>query len=282
MIATVQRIAADLLHRRQVDAVFGLAATEAGPEPRLFARPEDLADLVLEPKWLLAKTAAAILAEAPAGYRIAVVCRGCDERALIETGKRGGIDPARWEAIGVACSREQARRCLCRRPWPSRIAAGTRIEAPDPADSPLARTYLDPSGHLRRQRWREAFARCVKCYGCRNACPVCQCTPCRLEDELWVARGTVAPDMFTFHLLRAMHVADACVGCGACQEACPVGIPLALLQWPLAAALDAGYGYVAGEDEARTSPLLCDLTAEPAAGLSLPAWTDSEENENGH
>ena len=33
----------------------------------------------------------------------------------------------------------------------------------------------------RRQFWQEQFSRCLKCYACRAACPLCYCTRCTVE-----------------------------------------------------------------------------------------------------
>ena len=281
MHATIRKIAADLLEAKAVDAVLGLAKDEAGTAPRVFERPEALEALVLGPKWPLIKTAARTLARAPAGFRLALVGRGCDERALVEMAKRNQVDAGRIHLIGVACDRDQAEHCLCQQPWPSRIDAGEKVAPVDPAKTPAARYFLQADAPLRLERWREAFSRCIKCYGCRNACPACQCTACRLEDGLWTEPGHIAPDMLSFHLLRALHVADACVACGACQDACPVDIPLMLLQQTLREHLQSRYDYLPGTEAERPSPLLVDFVAQPSAGLTLPAWTEVPGGDHG-
>ena len=179
--------------------------------------------------------------------------------------------------IGVACSAAQAQRCLCQRPWPSRVDAGEKAAGADLSRSDTVRQYLGGERAARLAKWQEVFSRCIKCYGCRNACPVCHCETCKLEDRVWTEPGEIAPDMLTFHLMRAMHVADACVACGACQEACPVGIPLMLLQLPLRNALQRSYQYDAGTEAERLSPLLANYIDAPAQGIALPDWTDSIE-----
>lgn len=277
MLDTVRAIARDLLQQKTVDGVLGLARDEAGVAPRVFDRVDTVAALVLEPKWVLAKIAMAVLAQAPEGYRLAVVCRGCDERALVELGKRKRIDPGRLHMIGVACSGSQAERCLCPRPWPTRVDAGEKAAGADLSQSDMIRQYLGADRAARLEKWREVFSRCIKCYGCRNACPVCACDTCKMEDRAWAEKGEIAPDMLTFHLMRSMHVADACVACGACQDACPVGIPLMLLQLPLRGVLRRSYQYEAGTDPERLSPLLFNYIDAPSQGISLPDWVDSIE-----
>ncbi|MBS3756713.1 MAG: 4Fe-4S binding protein, partial [Desulfobacterales bacterium] len=67
---------------------------------------------------------------------------------------------------------------------------------------------------------------CIRCYACRNACPLCYCPLCFVDESnpQWVGKGVDATDVRTFHFLRAYHCAGRCTDCGACVRACPVGI----------------------------------------------------------
>jgi ferredoxin len=79
------------------------------------------------------------------------------------------------------------------------------------------------------QRWKyfeDLLAPCVRCYACRNACPLCYCPTCFVDESRpqWVGKGQDASDVRTFHFLRAYHCAGRCTDCGACERSCPVGI----------------------------------------------------------
>lgn len=81
----------------------------------------------------------------------------------------------------------------------------------------------------RFQRWMYEFSKCIKCYGCRNICPVCFCRECSIEHTDLVGAGRLPPEIPIFHLVRAVHMAGRCIDCGLCEEACPANIPLRLL-----------------------------------------------------
>jgi len=67
---------------------------------------------------------------------------------------------------------------------------------------------------------------CIRCYACRNACPLCYCPTCFTDESRpqWVDKGQDPTDVSTFHFLRAYHCAGRCTDCGACERSCPVGI----------------------------------------------------------
>lgn len=67
---------------------------------------------------------------------------------------------------------------------------------------------------------------CIRCYACRNACPLCYCTTCFVDEAQpqWVGKSADPTDTMTFHILRAFHCAGRCTDCGACERACPMGI----------------------------------------------------------
>jgi len=69
---------------------------------------------------------------------------------------------------------------------------------------------------------------CIRCYACRNACPLCYCPTCFVDESgpQWVGKSVDPTDTMTFHILRAYHCAGRCTDCGACERACPVGIPV--------------------------------------------------------
>jgi len=103
--------------------------------------------------------------------------------------------------------------------------------------------------------WQWQFSQCIKCYGCRDACPICYCKHCILEaDRGAVTPGEIPPNVM-FPMLRIVHVMDSCVNCGQCQDVCPAGIPLARLIFMLNKELFGVFKYQPGVDREARPPL---------------------------
>ena len=103
--------------------------------------------------------------------------------------------------------------------------------------------------------WLSQFSRCVKCYGCRDACPICYCKDCYLEaDRGFVPPGEVPPDIM-FPIIRITHVMDSCVNCGQCQDACTMELPLSRLIFLLNRRLFQIFKYEPGVNVDELPPL---------------------------
>jgi formate dehydrogenase subunit beta len=108
-------------------------------------------------------------------------------------------------------------------------------------------------GRERLKKIVEDTARCIKCYSCISACPICYCVECSTKKPYLVTPGKVPPG-FMFHLIRFAHIADSCVNCGQCQELCPMDIPNSLHMHAQQTELEKMFGHVPGVD--MSLPLL--------------------------
>jgi formate dehydrogenase subunit beta len=131
-------------------------------------------------------------------------------------------------------------------------------EAIDSARAWQERDFGDLRGTGLEERfayWTGQFSQCIKCFGCRDACPICYCVDCYLEaDRGLVVGGQVPPDVM-FPILRTIHVADSCVNCGQCQDVCPSELPLSRLTHMLNAEIGSVLGYEPGMDIHVPPPL---------------------------
>jgi ferredoxin len=89
---------------------------------------------------------------------------------------------------------------------------------------------------------------------------MCGCEQCFTDKNQpqWFPTAADGPGNFAWHLLRAFHLAGRCVGCGACQEACPAKIPLNLLGAAMARSALKHFGHRAGVDP-KGAPLQSDF-----------------------
>ena len=118
-----------------------------------------------------------------------------------------------------------------------------------------------------QERWEyfsKELGKCVRCYACRNACPLCYCKQCFVDQNLpaWVGKSTEIYDTFSFHIMRALHMAGRCVDCGACERACPNNIAIRLLTKKVEKDIKELFDAEAGLDLGEKTPLACYLESD--------------------
>ena len=127
------------------------------------------------------------------------------------------------------------------------------------------------------------LAKCVNCYNCRVACPVCYCKECVFVTDVfdhdafqylqWAKhKGKIKMPVDTdfFHLTRMAHIGLSCVGCGQCSNACPNDIPLMELFRTIAHHAQKEFDYEAGRSVDEPIPLTVfnDKEYEEVVGVS--------------
>lgn len=142
------------------------------------------------------------------------------------------------------------------------LAAGdvTSMTPPPPPDkSGIRERFAAMSITERREFWREQFSRCIRCYACREACPLCFCRDvCSMQtrEPHWTGGQVNAIESEMAQQVRISHMAGRCTGCEECERACPVGIPLMLLLEEQNKIIEELFAYRAGASLEDKPPLL--------------------------
>lgn len=100
--------------------------------------------------------------------------------------------------------------------------------------------------------WSKEFERCIRCYACRQACPMCYCRQCIVEKNQpqWLSTSAHPAGNMAWNIVRAFHLAGRCVDCGECERACPMDIPLVSLNRAIQKEVKSAFDYVSGYDHA--------------------------------
>jgi formate dehydrogenase subunit beta len=112
-----------------------------------------------------------------------------------------------------------------------------------------------------QEKWdyiKEELQSCTRCYACREACPMCYCNLCFVDQNkpIWFEKTTEISDIISFHLIRAMHLAGRCVACGACSSVCPVGIDLNFITRKLEKIVKERFDFKSGIDSNKLPPMM--------------------------
>jgi len=206
--------------------------------------------------------------------------RALGEHVALGAGEdaQGNVHAVVEDGTEVALPREQilASACLeCRSPTPSIHDAllGEPVEAKDPQAA--RRQTAEFGAKALAARWahlRQTLSKCIRCNACRQACPMCYCKECLLDQTRprWLGAGTDISDVTIYHLVRACHMAGRCTECGACVRACPMGIDTRLLVRKLNQEVEDLYGYRPGEAIDATPPLSAFAMDDPQDFLTEP------------
>ena len=264
MMKAMQERVRKLIEEKKIDGFIGLKIEHGHPSPVMFTREnlDDFETLVVgDVRYPLNKVLLKVANQYPE-LTFGVMVRGCDERGLTELFKWNQLHRDRVIPVGIACPSELAQSCECYKPYPSDWVVGEKTEGIS-----KSKRLQNIEGMNQKERlsyWLSQFNKCIKCYGCRDVCPMCFCEVCSLEDRNFILTGKLPPENPTFHLSRAVHMVGRCIDCGLCEEACPSDIPVRTLYKKVNEIVKEYFDYKTGESSEGKSPLnlLGEVTLE--------------------
>jgi formate dehydrogenase subunit beta len=253
-------ICKNLLDEGKVNVILGFTEGQVeGTSSPLFMRTKEDVDNL---KWdsSCTTTLAKYLLEKKEG--VAIIAKPCDARAIVMYMAENQISRDNVYIIGVECEgmadekgvpHSWCQECTLRTPpLYDVIVKNDNVKTATNADIAAEDGKFNYEEKL--ARFQHEMSKCILCYSCRQACYGCYCETCFIDRNTpnWLPNEVDAGTKMVFHLGRAMHLAGRCIGCGACQRACPSGVNIRYLVKELADFCKELYGYEPGVKPGET------------------------------
>jgi formate dehydrogenase (coenzyme F420) beta subunit len=261
----LQEIVKKLLTEKTVDLVIGYEKgyDELHTKPVFIKTPEDAGKLVFN-KFCLNNLAVYLYKFKKT--KIGIVAKGCDVKSIREMIKERQINRENVKIIGVVCENvskketalEKCKSCDENSPKNTDFLVGGAKDFPaKQKDLKDVEAFEKLTPKEKENFWKEQFDKCIRCYACRNVCPVCYCPDCFAQRNIpeYLNKKVADAENKLFQLIRMQHVFGRCTDCRACDTACPVGIPLHLITKKISKDAFELFGYTSGTDETTRTPL---------------------------
>lgn len=182
---------------------------------------------------------AAVLQATETGKEVALVLRNEERRFR------------RAEVLHDSCQR-----CIYPNPVGADIVLGDPVPESGAERWSQVTEFESLSPEQRYAYFIQEAERCIRCYACREACPMCYCIECFVDHNFprWAETMITPGGTHAWHIVRAFHQTGRCTSCGACERACPMDIKMTYLTDKLSHDMLQEYEFEVGASDESTPP----------------------------